>query len=315
MMMNERLPLAVHVGFSKTGTTTLQNHFYVNHKEIKYLGKPYGDKRFKSYLHDLMMDDSMVYNGEELKAYIGQQGLMKQDNDSQRVVVVSDEMFLSYSKVRDKGLVAQRIKEVLAPSKIVISIRDQFELLKSAYLSRGRFLLNVPKRYVGLAVTMDDWLALSMENIDRSYIGQGDFCKVIDYYAGLFGEENVCVMMLDEFIEDKETYIKKLSRFLGVDFCRSMESVGDAHEHKDISAVEVRVELLRASFFPFHNSRLLLPLFEACTYVKDKWTGRSGNGIEISRDWQDRLKKIYRGGNQRLLKHYGLPVDRYGYPL
>ncbi len=62
-------------------------------------------------------------------------------------MLLSEELSVSCTKSRDKGMVAQQLKEVSQPSKILITIRNQWDTLKSAYLTRGRLLLYVPEKY------------------------------------------------------------------------------------------------------------------------------------------------------------------------
>ncbi|MGE5342463.1 MAG: sulfotransferase domain-containing protein [Candidatus Omnitrophota bacterium] len=309
--------VVIHVGFSKTGTTTLQKHVFGKHSQVAYLGKPFEDETLKTLIHQLMMQESTVYDPGPLTRYMDEKQLMalSEYGPNRKVVVVSDEMFLSYSKVRDKGVVANRIKEVFGPCRILITIRNQYDLLKSAYLSRGRLLVNVPARWNGLGVTFEDWLALCVENLDRGYISHADYYKTIDFYSRLFGRENVCVLMLEEFIHHKETYIRKLSEFLGIDAVESLERVSDAHEHREITQHTLDFELLKARFFPLHRNFLLLGLLKS--YLSFKHQNRRGAVamVEIPARFKDQLKTIFREGNRKLMTHYQLPLEQYHYPL
>ena len=53
-MSNKRLLL--HIGYPKTGTTTLQESFFSNLKQIDYIGKPY-KASWKRDLHDVIFND------------------------------------------------------------------------------------------------------------------------------------------------------------------------------------------------------------------------------------------------------------------
>ncbi len=305
----------VHVGFSKTGTTTLQKHLFVKHSQVKYLGKPFKEDVFKTLIHRLMMQESIVYDPGPLKRYVSDNRLRELDG-TQRVVVLSDEMFLSYSKVRDKGIVANRIKEVFGPCKILITIRNQYELLKSAYLSRGRLMTQVPKKFEGLGVRFEEWLNLSIseKNFERGYIDHADYYKTIDYYSRLFGKENVCVLLLEEFVHNKKRYLEELSEFLGIDPVESGECVKEEHEHKDILPKELELELLRTRFFPFHKNVLIKGILKGFVSIKNRKGKYPMGGVEIPGSIVGCLEDVYKEGNRKLKEEYGLPLDKYNYP-
>lgn len=304
----------VHVGFSKTGTTTLQKHLFAKHKEIKFPGKPYGDEVFKDLIHELIMKESIAYDASKLKTYIGESGLLDL-REGKKVWVVSDEMFVSYSKVRDKGMVAHRVRDVFGDCKILITIRNQGDLLRSAYLSRGRYLSDVPRRFLGLGVSYEDWIALSLTNYERGYINHGDYYKTVVYYSRLFGKENICVLMLEEFIHDREKYMEKLSGFLGVDKQEALECVKNAHEHKDMTGEELDYELIRSVFFPLHNTVLFKGISKAASKWKHRKDKSSEAQVDLSPEIRERLDEIFRPGNRELVKEFGLPLEKYGYPL
>ena len=310
--------ITIHIGFSKTGTTTLQRHLFSKHTQVKYLGKPYPDEHFKTLLHRLLAAETLTYDPAPLERYITENEVGT-TREAEKVVLLSDEMFLSYSKVRDKGVVARRIKDIFSPCRILITIRNQYELLKSAYLSRGRLLLNVPKKYLGLGVRFEQWLTLTDDEFGKGYIAHADYFKTIDFYAKLFGKENVCILLLEEFIDNKEEYLKKLSGFLGIGLEECVERVGQAHEHKEISRSQLEFELLRSAFFPFHKFPLLAGVLKSYISIKNRLKRRVGEGAEVCVDipgeWKERLRKFYGRGNRELIDRYELPLETYGYPL
>ena len=309
------MKFAIHVGFSKTGTTTLQRHLFAGHSQIEYVGKPYAEEPFKQALHHFMMADSTLYQPKKLDLFQRIQKRMKNADSSKKVFLLSEEMMVSYTKVRDKGVVAQRIKEYLQPQKIIITIRNQEDLLKSAYLSRGRLLLNVPQKYTQLAVSFSEWLELSYTNFQRSYLEHANFVSTIDFYSRLFGKENVCVVVLEELINDTETHINKLSQFLGIDAKEALACVGTAHEHKEITQTILDLERLKTKFFPFHRSGLAGGILKIAGFFKKRKYKDAAAEIHLPEGWEQRLNELYAAGNQRLVDEYHLPLQKYGYPL
>lgn len=309
--MNSKI--ALHVGFSKTGTTTLQRHLFSGHSQIRYLGKPYKDETLKARVHELLTQESLVYDPANIKTYLEHEVFGK-TGEAGKLMLLSEEMLVSYSKVRDKGLVAQRLKDLFPGAKVLITIRNQFEILKAAYLSRGRLLAYAPGRYAGLHVKFDEWLRASYENIERSYLGHVDYFKTVEYYSRLFGRENLCVLPLEEFIRDPEEYIKKLTRFFGIDFSEAMGLVTDKHANRGISQFQLEAEALRSKWFPLNRFFMIAGMLNIYLFLKKNVRKDKDADILIADKWHDRFAAIYREGNRKLEALYGLPLTEYGYP-
>jgi hypothetical protein len=306
--------IVLHVGFSKTGTTTLQKYLFSNHSQVHYLGKPYTDDTLKTLVHQLIMQESLVYDPALLKNHLDRKILIN-INSTKKVIVLSEEMLLSYSKARDKGLVAQRLKEVFPSAKVLFTIRRQFELLKAAYLSRGRQLNYVPPRYTGLHVTFKEWLALAFENIERSYLGHADYFKTIDYYARLFGKNNVCVLLLEQLVHTPGEYTAKLSNFFGIDAGETNDLLSGKHANPGISRFQLASEALRSRWYPFSHSYLISKLLKIYLHLsKNTWREQDAE-VRIPRELGERIGALYRAGNRLLISEYGLPLETYDYPL
>jgi len=314
MNLNYNNNIVLHVGFSKTGTTTLQRHLFKNHSQIRYLGKPYPDETLQALVHRLIMQESLVYRASAVKEYM-ENTLFDKPGDPGKTVVLSDEMLVSYSKARDKGLVARRLKEVFPAAKILFTIRNQFDILTAAYLSRGRLLTYVPKKYSGLHVSFDDWLELSLENIERSYLGHIDYIKTVDYYADLFGKENVSVLLLEEFVNHRKTYMEKLAAVLNIDIEECLKLTEDKHEHKEISQSQLNFERFRTRLYPLSRVPLVFGIVKPFFSLRGLFRKEKTAMAIVSEKWRQRLGPMYREGNRKLVDFYGLPLGKFGYPL
>lgn len=312
--MSESITTAVHVGFSKTGTTTLQRHVFTKHSQVRFPGKPYVSESFKTELYKLIRRESTVYDPSALKALVSAEIAAAETDASQKVMLVSDEIMVSYSKVRDRGVVARRLKEVFGDCKILFTIRGQLDILKTAYLNRGWLLKNVPPRYDGLFVGMAEWLELSDRDRERSYIGHVDYFKTIDYYRRLFGKENVCVLPLELFAADKAQYLERLAAFLGIDAAEALATVGDAHEKRDVEPDVLGFEQFKTRWFPISRlpfgAALLKPF-----YVVKRTLTKTPDIAVIPAPWRERLSDFYREGNRRLNRDFDLRLEAYGYPI
>jgi hypothetical protein len=126
----------IHVGFSKTATTTLQKHLFAKNSQLEYLGKPFQSDSLKTHIDRLLRQETTTFDSSSAIQEISMFLLNPRDS-MKKWLVLSEEKFVSCSKVRDKGVVARRIKDVLNPSRILFTIRNQFDILRDAYLSGG----------------------------------------------------------------------------------------------------------------------------------------------------------------------------------
>jgi len=314
----------IHIGFPKTGSTTHQNHLFSKHSQVHFLGKPYPDERFREEFYRLIKQESTIYSPEPLKDYMNSlwRSGKEKSGKEKKVVVISDEIMVSVSKVRDKGVVADRLKTVFGSGgtagtcKILITIRNQFDILKSTYISGCRLLTNVPARYKGRFVGFEEWLEYSCDNQERSHIGNFIYSDTIEYYNRLFGKDNVMVGVFEEFVRDKEEYIRKLTKFMDIDMNEAMELVKNAHDNERMEQSRLEFEHLVGSRVPVNKGRTIYAALRGYGAIrKFIGLGKSAKArVDISPDWNRRLTEIYRQGNRQLIDTYGLPLERYGYP-
>ena len=302
----------IHIGFPKTGTTTHQIHLFDKHSQIVYLGKPYKDSRFEQEIHGLIKQESTIYDSSALKEYMNS---VNKEEPGKNVLLVSDEIMVSLSKVRDKGVVAQRIKEVFFPCKILITIRDQVEMLKSAYINGGRLLTHVPGKYRGRYVPLEDWLIFQYEYLDRSHMGNFIYFNTIQYYEKLFGKENILVLLFEEFLDHPDQYINKLSRFLDIDKDESLELLGAEHENVRIDQSRLEFERWVGSRMSLGKSRFLYRLSKVYGYFSHFLAKNRKAKVVIPGHWLERLRDVYSQGNRELMQLLDLPLEQYGYLL
>jgi hypothetical protein len=308
------LTVAVHIGFPKTGTTTQQKHLFARHSQVAYLGKPYADDVLKDEILKLVTEETLTYDPAVLKTYVAR-FVRKERNSGKQVVLLSDELLVSASKVRDKGVVAERIKAVFAPHKILVTLRDQVEMLKSAYVNSGRLLRHVPAKLKGRAITFGEWLEMCWENRARSYIGNIRYADTVDYYVKCFGKGNVEILLFEEFCTHKEEYTRKLADFLTIDAKEALKLLGGQHENPRLLQSQLDLELTHSRWGTPGRVPLLPGLLERWFRLKRQFKGDEKARVEMPPGWRERLLPFYREGNRKLADHYHLPLEKYGYLL
>ena len=258
--------------------------------------------------------ETMTYRNDILKELFARK-MDQAKKSGKKIVLISEEILTSRTKTRDMGVVAKRIQEAFSPTKIIFSIRNQLDLLKSMYLGSDRFLKNVPEEYRALTIPFEASLEISYKNHLQSCFSQADFHKTIDYYAKLFEKKNIYIHLFEEFIIDKPNSIKRLTDFLGIDGNEALTLIAGKHENKGVSQAQLDHDNLQSRFFPYHRTmpvRLFLKLYN---HVNCHLKKQRKAAVPCSPEWESKIWNYYSKSNRMLSEEFTIPLDQYGYPL
>ena len=309
-------PLFIHVGYPKTATTTLQVHLFPNHPEIDYLGKfvpgfHYTDPVLGRHVGAMITEGKALYDGgadarrdfEEVRAA-----------SKKKAVVLSSESFVHVT-APDVCMVADRVKSVCAPCKIIITIREQRSFLESFYRTHGRFgqyLFLVKDEFedISFPIHIDRWLSIMARSQERNVLSLIHFDRIVGYYDALFGRDNVLVLLYDELMVAPEDFIRKLCAFLSIDSGTALDLVRGRCENPGSPSRLV----LCGDKAPVYLS----PVMEVTEAEPGQTTARWISTLRdedacMANDWRVLLGKLYRDGNQRLQSVRGLPLAEFGY--
>ena len=132
--------VVLHVGFPKTGTTTLQKSVYPHLPGVLYVGKHIPSYGFSSRalgdaVHAVITADSALSDPVPALATAISEFRANCASDT---LVISTESF-AHPTARDFGLVASRLAAAVPDARILLTIRAQDALALSWYQSHGRF--------------------------------------------------------------------------------------------------------------------------------------------------------------------------------
>lgn len=191
------MPLLIHPGFHKTGTTWLQERVFSIKPTFNYL-----------LTHDevdqnIVRPHDLVFSTELASELIRS----RRSSAHSQIDVISCEMLVGnpFLGSRDAAVLARRLKSIAPESKILLTVREQGAMLRSLY-----------QQYVKRGGTLDikDFL------YPRSANGYFSFDPVIihfhilaEYYADLFGEANVLVLPQELLARDRFAAIGHLLEF------------------------------------------------------------------------------------------------------
>ena len=198
--------LVIHIGFRKTGTTFLQNEFFVKLPvdKFNYLGKKNNTDGYPEWLINwqYLTDFEFEKNIESLRDSIFE--LLSED----RINMISSEAFTNTDMWYRSS---QRILKLFPDAEILITIRDKEEMLRSLYrhkVAEGSFTRK-----------LRDYLDYSTRPFDIHkrkpiFLADYDFDKIIDHYKKNF--KKVFVLCLQDFFA-KSTVLQEFYGDLGIE--------------------------------------------------------------------------------------------------
>jgi len=194
----------IHVGLARTATTWLQEELFSKLNNVNYIAKT--KNNYPQWLINWHYLDDYAFdkNIEDIKF-----NLNKNINKNQ-VNILSSEAFTNMSV---KYSQAKRIKKIAPNAKIIITLRDPIDLIKSHYkfhIKEGLYFLELDK-YL-------DWKRTPYVLFKRKpfYLPDLFYDEIIEYYQRLFGKENILILKYEDMINNPELYFSKLSEFIGI---------------------------------------------------------------------------------------------------
>lgn len=193
--------LMIHPGFHKTGTTYLQKEIFSQDQFFQLLA------RSDEIAEIIERPSDLEYSSEEALQNIQTQFGF----DSNKPNILSSETFCGnpFFGSREAKALADRLFDTFGTAKILFTVREQRSSARSLY-----------KQYVKMG-----GLARPESFFRNKYIPQfGSFRpetlnygNLVDYYANLFGTENILVLAQEQLRNDAGTFFDSLGAFLGTD--------------------------------------------------------------------------------------------------
>jgi hypothetical protein len=232
----------IHIGVGKTGTTSLQRNLFAHHTGIRNIGRPYTDDEFRRAVESLREDDEADYRPFAFRR-LCELAATRADG---RAIVLSDETLVHPVH---QSLIAKRLSSVLPEAHILITIRNQYDLIASYWAAHGRNLKGVPGPYLGKTVTFDDWFAFEAQ-AKRSFFSRLDFYRLYQIYAEIFGADRVHVMTFEELAGKPVPFAHALAALIGVDENEMSELIMSPPAKTRPSEATAKYRALRARMLP-----------------------------------------------------------------
>jgi hypothetical protein len=296
----------IHIGFPKTATTFLQKVIlnqlpdqvnYVNNTEAKIL------------FYKIYNNDDCIFDRQDVLATFNSLC------DRRSSINLFSYEFLTglhhQTGFINRSLIAKRLME-LGFQKIIITIRNQFDVLESAY-----------KQYIkdGGVLKFTEFFNLKGKNsqgyfplhyLDLEYY---NYFRIIKLYSNLFGFNNICILQYEDL--KKDLFTGKLMNFLSLpDLKMDVEN----YINKSLSKRETQILRIinHFTFNTFRPSHLISEkistrfFYRVLNFLPDLTSGK--NRSFVTDEIRSFISSYYKSSNNKLVSEYNLKLDS-SYPL
>jgi hypothetical protein len=289
------VPALIHVGWPKTGTSTLQQHLFPAFGGSDLVGPHSG--LFYRFTQDLIQNDDETYMAHTWAGFIADL------RERLPVLILSRE---DLTKDGRTERIAGRLHALLPDARILACVRNQRTLIPSFYAQHVRD--GCPQRF-------ERWLE---DNVPRRW----HYDVGVEHFQARFGADRVTVLAFEQLIEDPAGFAAAVS-------AAALDGE-DGPEAGDLPVTNQRASraartlsrtlnrLFRSS--PWQRDPLVaqLPIryLRRATRLVERVTPSTGTGLSDAETARlESLLPSYEASNARLEALTGLDVGRYGYPL
>jgi len=306
----------VHIGYHKTATTWLQTHFFPSVRNYRHAGKDALEAA-------ILNEHELAYDPARARAQL------LQGEPEPAKLIFSHEAFSGPPHVGGfQGFyatgMAQRLRATLPEARIVVVLRNQIDIVPTAY-----------KQYVRVGGThrIDRYLHPATyqrigfhkpRKIPTFSLDHFNYDRLIGFYEELFGRERVHVFLYEDFREDPARFLADMAERLGLDV--DLDALPRAAENvsfrRNTLALARLLNHLTARNIP--DKRCYLNLFPSHMVVRRlldpiNRTPLAGPKLRprdlLTEGMQAAIEGHYAEGNARLAARHGLALAAHGYPM
>ena len=318
----------IHIGYPKTGTTTLQKHFFPNIQEIEYIGK-FVDRDSNFYtnvINQIIFKDINHLDTENIL-----NALVKR---KEKTILLSEEDFL-FDCLRPPSIaedlfqatpieIANKLRLVFNKEEfdveIILTIRKQDEMLTSLYAQAYTFNYSKYKEYD----TFNKFVNVFIEDqYSNNKLRKGlDYLETVSIYKSIFGNNSVHVLLYEELQDTPKIFYTKLCSILKISISEYRDIAIKKVENKRSNQKGYKkvynknlLHILRSfkkEYFPKINFKLTKrqKLFLESISFSNK---KVENTIKLTKRQKEMILNTYKVSNEKLSLDINYSLSEFGY--
>ena len=285
----------------KAASTTLQEHLFSRHSGLHHLGVPWRNDRLAESFTSMLRDE--VYHFDSARLRSACEAEIETAAKESRIASLSAEAFTVCDRA-NRVMTAERLREAFGPAKVVVVLRNQIDWLSSRYVH------NYVKPIPETRLDFDDWLVSHWWRDTFSYRHHADFDTMLRVYEGVFGMENVHVLLFEDLAKDRAAVITDLATLANIDVAEALKHTAAAHNEKRATHLGYLRRRLRV--LPEVSFRRYLP-----DSIYDALTSSVGGRMNptYSEKWRLEIEEYYRDGNAKVAQRYKIDLGARGYAV
>lgn len=316
--------LLVHIGYPKCGSTYFQK---------KLINMIPGTVLSTSNRNNLLPVDVLRglrkknISEKEIKNIIQKSCFFKNNiskNKSSKNFMITHEGIIGRMNTNLDEVSANNIKKISKNSKILIIIRNQFDLIQSLYTYK---VSRKGTETRGFEEFLNDFLKNS--DIKKKF----NFFYTINFYIKLFGQKNVLIIPFEYLKKNEEKFLKDLNKFLNIKYHKKiniMNKKKNNYLNQSLKSKKIlnlilimnkivmyisrknklrlgkhKIEIFRYTYRKFLS---FLSEYVFFIYYKKK--------LELNKEeifLKNKIKIIYKNSNKNLSKLIGINLNELGY--
>ena len=315
--------ITIHIGMPKSASTTLQQHFFMKLQNVHYFGHESQSDGTELFLDIIKKEDSYF------QAESNENHLEEITNDG-RPVIMSSEFASSYLTPLAKGLpqsrtiICERLASLAPQSKIIIILRNQYDLHRSIF---AQLLRNESDVLDYKNFHFEEWLdknILLAEQHWQSVFELADYRSLIEVYKKNF--KHVYIYLFEEIIQDMKGFVENdLVNLMGLSSEQYVEPYQNIasnarHNRVEIGTEKFLVKTARIMKYKMGNPMQFVPKSIRQRAVDQ--TIRSAKMLDlghIETKYTERHKKYireyYKDSNIYLADQLNKDLSLLGYPV
>ncbi len=199
--------LFIHIGYPKTGSKFIQNEIFPRLEEANFVRS----SRIRSEVSRLARQDEFSFNYETTRRNI-EKHLLPGKN------MISYEGFIGEFfrfKLINTKVIADRLAALFPEAKIIITIRNQYNLIESLY--KQYVHVGGTKRFLDFVNFRKGRFEYAYHDLDFTInVEMFHYLNVIGYYEKLFGRENLLVIPYELLKNDPGQFVNRLTAGIGI---------------------------------------------------------------------------------------------------
>lgn len=298
-----------HIGYPKTATRWLQESVFPFIKNARIIPK---EDIFKNIINP----DGLAFEPEEIKNKF-------ELNDNETTIFSTHELLGTNYHFGIHGYLikenALRIKKLFPNSRIIIFIRNQVDIITSAYLQYivegGTYCI---KKYLNNR-RLEGICAYPL--FTPSFF---EFHRTIGFYKQLFGKERVYVFLFEDLVANPEYFLRNFSKILGLDI---------DYDKISYEVVNPSIRRLLKYLIQFFNHFTEMKMLNKHYFFHVPWLyeilkviyknfnnykvfGKNMDACEVmNKNTRKKLEQLYTESNSILMEDLDVNIKQYGYSL